>query len=732
MRRTLLALLGSITLAAPASALQTATPAPDTTGAFMDAGAARLLARARAARHRSDRSIRSYTAVVKSRISAGLRMPLKDRTLFRSESAARARWSRDGAHVVQVLAARNQHPGGVEIPQNPSGIGIDELFDPARDRMYFGIGSPDSADSGDDGDFYIEHPISDHAERFYRFQSGDTLTLRLQDGRTLRTVELIIIPRYQDPHTVRGVVWLEAETGSLVQAAFRLARTVDILRDLTDAVEDEDAGRIPGFLKPMEFDISLMTVEYSLWDMQHWLPRIMRVEGMARAGAFRAPAAFEISYDMEDVVADDGASNVVAEAAAADSVQRAWNVGGDYEPHDHRHDSRRIMVLIPRDSMRLVDPAVLPPPIWEDAPGFLTEGELKQMEDRLAEIGRSMQRQDAMQNIPLHFGWGFGEPEMVRYNRVEALSLGARASLPLPSFEVVGTARIGIGDLHPNAELLLRRQTPRRTWELRGYHQLAAVDGSDAFGMGNSVSALVLGRDEGEYYRSTGGMITLAPAWVERRSWEMSIYAEHQDDVERNTHIALPRAWNDSVFRRNIVADDAQQYGAMIRLQPWWGTDPMAAQFGLDMMIQGETGDFEHARARATLRAAAPLVQGLRLGLEAGAGTSAGDVPVQRRFYLGGASTLRGYDASTVSGTSMARARVELARTYNFANLAVFSDWGWAGRRPRELSDIRNEDTRLSVGVGASLLDGLLRLDLAHGLRAPRGWRIDLHMDAIL
>jgi outer membrane protein assembly factor BamA len=128
------------------------------------------------------------------------------------------------------------------------------------------------------------------------------------------------------------------------------------------------------------------------------------------------------------------------------------------------------------------------------------------------------------------------------------------------------------------------------------------------------------------------------------------------------------------------------------------------------------------------LRAAAQLTRAIRIGAEAGAGSSTGDVTPQRTFYLGGASTLRGYEPGTVTGTSMARGRLELARTVSFGGVALFSDWGWAGDR----EDIRSEDQRWAVGVGASLLDGLVRIDLAHGLRSPRGWRLDLHLDSVL
>jgi hypothetical protein len=76
----------------------------------------------------------------------------------------------------------------------------------------------------------------------------------------------------------------------------------------------------------------------------------------------------------------------------------------------------------------------------------------------------------------------------------------------------------------------------------------------------------------------------------------------------------------------------------------------------------------------------------------------------------------------------MARGRLELARAMPWGNLALFSDWGWAGDRTNIAAGAR----RWSAGAGLSLLDGLVRLDLARALREPRGFRLDLHLDAVL
>ena len=85
----------NITIAACIAAAPVALNA-QSTDSYADPGAAALLEHARSFRDAADSSILSYTATIRSRMGARLRMPLKDRTLYREESAVRVRWSRDG------------------------------------------------------------------------------------------------------------------------------------------------------------------------------------------------------------------------------------------------------------------------------------------------------------------------------------------------------------------------------------------------------------------------------------------------------------------------------------------------------------------------------------------------------------------------------------------------------------------------------------------------------------
>jgi hypothetical protein len=60
--------------------------------------------------------------------------------------------------------------------------------------------------------------------------------------------------------------------------------------------------------------------------------------------------------------------------------------------------------------------------------------------------------------------------------------------------------------------------------------------------------------------------------------------------------------------------------------------------------------------------------------------------------------------------------------------VSLFSDWAWAGDRDA----IRLDDALGSVGAGISILDGLIRFDGSWGIRDPKGFRVDLYLDAIL
>ena len=145
-------------------------------------------------------------------------------------------------------------------------------------------------------------------------------------------------------------------------------------------------------------------------------------------------------------------------------------------------------------------------------------------------------------------------------------------------------------------------------------------------------------------------------------------------------------------------------------------------------LARGVSFAFEYQRASVTLGTSLPTVAGITGALEMSAGTSWNGPPVQRRFYLGGGNTLRGFQESELAGEAFWYGRAELATGSPAFRLAVFGDAAWAGPK----GGFGFDDPWASVGLGASLMDGVVRLDFARGARRGDRWRLYLYLDGVL
>ena len=366
-------------------------------------------------------------------------------------------------------------------------------------------------------------------------------------------------------------------------------------------------------------------------------------------------------------------------------------------------------------------------------PGLAEEGGRAPGSDTLA-VAPSREPAQAPGSVPATFRWGAQHPDLLRYNRVEGWSVGARGQLrpdtPAGPISLTLTARLGTGDRVPNARFDAYRESLERRLTVSAFHELASVE-EDAghLGIGNSLMAALFGRDDGEYYRRTGVGVEWTPPAAVRRSFVVRGFAEEHRSVEPHTRFALwhvgDSAW---AFRENVVAAPGREIGGLLRLSPWWGSDPLRPQGGLDVTLQGAGGDFEYLRASAVAGSALPLPGDLVLEVEAGGGTAWGSPPPQRLWWVGGATTARGFPPAVLGGRSFLRARGEMIRPFAFGSVGLFADAAWAGER----GEIHlAEDALASVGVGVGLVDGLIRLDVAHPVRQGRGVRAELYLDAV-
>ncbi|HEV2147235.1 MAG TPA: hypothetical protein VGR37_07515 [Longimicrobiaceae bacterium] len=723
--------------------------APDTThpqsapraDAYLDAGARETVRLARERRTGVESSIRRYRTVSRSRISLGMRALRRDRLFFRCESAVRVDWRRGEPAIKEVLGGREVVPLVKRAPEVEEDCGS-SVFDPSADRLVFGLGGLLGGE-----DAFARHPLAPGSEADYRFRSGDTMTVRIPGMAPLRLVELRVIPRRNESSLVSGSLWLESDSHAVVRAVLRLARPFDLERD-GDA---DDAKDVPGVMKPVRADLRFVTVEYGLWDQKWWLPRLVALEGEVQVGKLaRMPLRMEQTYSDFEVEGDPDAAPAPAAVTAADpsavssaatsaarcagSTGRLKAVGDSLQA---AHPDYKVSVscscssgscsqsvtLMPRDPQRVVASEHLPASIYEEGEALVSRAEMQE----LLALAKGASPAPWELARP-RFEWGGRNPELLRYNRVEGLSVGARALWDLGRAEADATVRLGTADWQPDVELGLARSGPASRQRVAAYRRLNTVDGAPrALGPGNSLSALLFGRDDGNYYRSLGAELLRSPAG-EGAGLGWRLFAERQDEAEKSTDWSLPRLWSDEGFRENVPAAGANQAGAAVSWRGWRGANPAGWRGGSTLSLEGSTGTFTFARPSASLFGSAPLPAGLVGSVEAAAGTSLGEVPVQSHWFLGGPASVRGFAGGAMSGEAFWRGRAEVGRAAPGVRVVAFSDAGWAGERGAFTLD----PPLLSAGVGASFLDGLVRLDLARALRGDSGWRVELYLDALM
>lgn len=742
---------------------QAADPAAQFPDAYEDPAARNLVQQARAARDRNERLVTSYTALVKQRIGVGIRALSRDRMLFRQEMVARIDWKRDAPSRVEVIGARQGIPvvyRGDHVPEDLDAQVKSLVLNPAEDYLRL-IG-------GDDDEGFI-YPLRQGGEADYRFASGDTTTITLQNGRQIRLLALKVMPRRADWRLMSGTLWFDGDTHGLVQVAFRPARPFEFRRDISEA----DREDVPGFVNPTA-EVKFITLEYGLYENRWWMPRYMAIDASGSMGSWlNMPLKIERIYEDYEVeggtppqpgssfvpagtvrrrdrdtmrtIADSAERHRVADSigtvvrACIDSARAVDRerqrergpVRGD-RGRELRRDIRQctrpwnsdtsLVVVVPPDSLQMLNNPELGPPILAMG-DMITESELRGLATAIEQLPAS-RPWDPRLALPTGVS---ALVQHARYNRIEALSLGVKGTLDLGPVKLDGLARLGMADLVPNAELTLVRTGPSSRLTFGAYRRLAAANpDTRPFGAVNSFLGLVAQRDDGEYFRTLGAEFTAGntnAGW-----WSFRAYAERQRPAEVETSASLPRLFNsDRSFRPNIAADSADQVGAALTFR---GARTVSRSLTLsgETTLDGAFGDFDLGRASATLRLIVTPEGPLAGAVTASAGTSTGTVPVQSRFFLGGPATLRGYTGGAISGEAFWAGRIEVGNAFPAARVTLFTDVGWAGTR----AQFAKGRPLIGAGVGGSFLDGLVRLDLSRGLRAPTGWRFDFYLDGVL
>jgi hypothetical protein len=724
-------LIGAMLLAAVGAArpaIGAAQEGPDADGAFRDPAARALILRAREARARDIEGMSSYEGILREHIYVGLSAARfrRERGLFEQERVARLRWSADGDRAIQWLGARQAIPivgadtrrdeilaegrmrgAGAEVQADlrrelPEDLlGETDLpgfaFDPAGDRLAF-------------GDDWALHPLADSAEAHYRFASGDTLRLALPDGRTIVLQEVRVEPRRADFHLVAGSLWFDAESASLVRASYKPARPFNLLLD-----EPDDAEDVPGFLQPVEAELSYITVEYSLQEFRYWLPRRFALEGEARLGR-----VITIPLTVEWVLTDYRVNEDATDIPVTGPLPPGWSRQEQKLTNKETGEVTYVTVIVPETTELLTAPE-LSQDFGQREPTAFTDDEVNQLKGELDQLLPTHQR------FRPRWAWGL-QDGLLRYNRVEGLSAGASTRFPLSTDATLTLmGRVGTGDREPNGVVTLDRGSDAGRVTLAGYHELRGTgDWSNPLSFTSSLGAILFGSGTSQFYRATGASFGYAGVGRRTRLEATAFYEDHAA-VEVNSTFSVLGQIRDDTVATVLAADAVRVQGVRGRLGWFSGVDPRNLVLTGELLGEAALGDVTYQRAAATLSASHPLPAGLAGALEVGAGALWGDPTLQRLFVLGGSRTLRGFQDEAARGASFWRARAEVASGFPGARLTLFSDAGWAG--PRE--DWSLNDPLVSVGVGASLMDGIIRFDLARGVHRGRGWKVHVYLDGL-
>lgn len=714
------------------------TPAAIAT-AFKDPGARELLLAARDARLAQDSTLKGYDANAYERLSVGMGFKKigRDRLLMRSERAAHVMWQRGKGAIVDVKGQRSAFPMieglGDGDPDMDLGSDTDIPYVPGRETLWIGSGLA----KADVSENEMIHPLAHGAEAYYTYESGDSVSFQLPGGQRIEIKELRIRPRQPKWNVVVGSLWFDTENAHLVRAVYRMAQEMDIMavaKETSDEDKDPD-GDIPKWVKPMitpmKANVSVITVEYGLHEGRFWLPRAQSVEGDAHVSFMHIPFKLEQRYTYSSVNGDEPMPEVslTPEDTASDSVsrhlrretQRNECKTGTERTRTIRDsdDDLRVIVRIPCDTVALAHSAELPKSIYDEGEQVFGSSE---RESLIAEA-LTLTAQSGFAPQPPSISYGL---VYTRFNRIEGISTAVAIDKVLgEGYSTHALLRLGVADWSPNGELSVSRTDGRNKVGVGVFRRLVATnDWGEPLGFSSSLSALFFGKDGGFYYRTWGAELTGEKSEGFLTNWRL--FAEQQFDATVHTKFALFHPGRDESDLTNIDAQNGTIVGLGLAHHSSFGLDPHGFRALTDFKLEGAAGSFDYTRGllQSTLsHGLGPLDWALTLG----GGASAGELPIQKNFFLGGVQTVRGQKPGAEVGNAFWMSSLELGQGSTGFRKIVFGDLGWAGRR----EDFSHPGRPLSgAGVGASFMDGLIRIDVAKGIYPEKTWRTNMYLEA--
>ncbi len=752
--------------------------------AYRDEATRAFVTRARSERFRIDSALASYRATSYERLTLGGSLgPIgRERVLGRRETVGEVTWSRpNGAHI--SLAGRRRVNNSIFTFPNPVGDllvpvpwypGMDALWLPTSSGPTGRGGRSVDADTTD-----LVHPLAVGSETYYTFALGDSAVITLADGRRIVLRELRARPRQPRWNLSIGSYWFDSERLQLVRAVYRLSVPYDVWTEVDRSLakgEDGPPWYVKFLTQPLAAELQAVTLEYGLHADRFWLPRVRRVDGTVRAGPTRLAVTIEQGFQYRDVnaiaemptipdanlalralwdslngewrqlwrdradlrtredsvrwtarrTAMDSAFSQYSARARAQTAADCERTGTRYQTSTRLGALLTTQVAIPCDSVKLANaPELAGGPFAERAAVYASAMD----EATRQALALDEQAAFAPQAITRHIGL-----EYLRYNRVEALSLGGALRQQLGAgWSWEANTRLSFGDQQVNGELMATRSNGGGELTWAAYRRLVQAD-DYGYGLGPlaSLQSFVSAMDEQFYYRAAGAELTrrFRGRGAGGLRVDARLFGEWQQGVGTQAEVSLPWLFDRTRrFDREVIDtlpfDAGRAFGGAVQLLAARGVEQVGWRLGTAWRAEAVGGTWRYARAAFDVALNRALPADVRLTTTVSGGSSAGGLPTHRLWNLGGWQTLRGVQAGSMRGDSywMARSELTWARR-GLVQPGVFADAGWAGAR-RDLA--RSEGARLSVGGGVGFFGLPIRLDGARSLEPGARWRVDLY-----
>lgn len=537
----------------------------------------------------------------------------------------------------------------------------------------------------------VPHPAAPGSERFYQFSLVDSLTLRLPGAaEPVQVYQVQVRPRDPSRPAFLGSVFIDRRAGDLVRMDFTFTA----------------ASYVDEYL-----DYINISLDNGLWRGRFWLPNEQRVELRRRLPMLDIPAGSVIRANMRvrNYEFNQPLSRSAFLGPTVVAVPEAEREAFEFE--------EEIFAELREQGL---------------GPG-MELGEIRRMAAQLA------RRQALRRASGLRLRAGAAS-EVLRFNRAEGLALGLGAGVaPHAGLRLRGSAGYAFGAEHPfgGVEITVERGALSATGSIFGNAPADLGVGPAASGLGNTLAALLAGRDYTDLHFRSGARLELArrftPVWrgtagvaVERHRMGGSGAGEGVLGSAFRTRIPIEegdRLAGHLELDRSVAHGTARTLAGGVRL----GLGRHAPLCSPDC---GPTRSFVSAEAGVRGGWSSTRRSGT-LEWESRVGASAGDPPVQDLYFLGGRGTVPGYDFRSFAGDRFALAHTvasaELHPTW--ARVRALAAAGWTGATG-ETRDVllplpaAPAGVRASVGLGVGILHDILHVDLHRGLGSGGRWEL--------